>query len=229
MQRYLIWWLLFQFSSVSCTLLTTPLHPNKGEPSLIFIKNSCSLWKFQGKRAHIYWMWACIAPFNQSRPSPNLGEIISWFAVEETEVHRDDVICTRFHTQNVAKLRFKPWLPHSHLRPPPAWNLRGVRSGEDPSHMPTETQLTVLDYQGTKQEQMSWDDISRTNVLSPPCETPWCHFPSPHTTTSWAPAHLCALLTTAILTGWCKKKSCLRSFSPNSIHLSKAVASKILL
>ena len=88
MQRYLIWWLLFQFSSVSCTLLTTPLHPNKGEPSLIFIKNSCSLWKFQGKRAHIYWMWACIAPFNQSRPSPNLGEIISWFAVEETGSQR---------------------------------------------------------------------------------------------------------------------------------------------
>lgn len=155
MRRYLIWWLLFQFSFVSCTLLTTPLHPNKGELSLIFIKNSCSLWKFQGKRAHIYWMWACIALLNQSRPFPNLGEIISWFAVEETEVHRDDVICTRIHTQNVAKLRFKPWLPspHSHLRPPPAWSLRGVRSGEDPPYMPTETQLTVLDYKGTKQEQ----------------------------------------------------------------------------
>ena len=67
------------------------------------------------------------------------------------------------------------------------------------------------------------------NALSPPCETPWCHFPSPLTTTSWAPAHLSALLTTAMVTGWCKIKSCLWSFSPNTIHISKAVASKILL
>ena len=106
------------------------------------------------KSSHLFKA-TCIAPLNQSRPSPNLGEIISWLAVEETDVHRDDVTCTRFHIQNVAKLRFKPWLPslHSHFRPPPAWNLRGVRSGEDLSRMPTETQLTLLDYRGTKQEQ----------------------------------------------------------------------------
>ena len=43
------------------------------------------------KSSHLFKA-TCIAPLNQSRPSPNRGEIISWFAVEETEVHRDDVI-----------------------------------------------------------------------------------------------------------------------------------------
>lgn len=127
----------------------------------------------------------CIAPLNQSRPSANLGEIISWFAVEKTEVHRDDVICTRFHTQNVAKLRFKPWLPspHSHLRPPPAWNLRGVRSGEDPSHMPTDPANT-LGLQGHETGADNTTPHLLPNVLSAPCETRWCHFPSSLTTTS---------------------------------------------
>lgn len=189
-----------------------------------------SLWKFQGKRAHIYLKPHALLRLTSHDP-PQIGGRLSvglqWRKLRFTEMmllHK--VPHPERGKAEIQTLAPKPTLP---LQTTSSMELKRCEVWWRPVPYAHRDPANTLGLQGHETGADTTTPHLLPNVLSPPCETPWCHFPSPLTTTSWAPAHLSALLTTAMVTGWCKKKSCLWSFSPNTIHLSKAVASKILL